>query len=200
MFVPFTGDPEKAALHEREHGTTQYITKTTSPYIHEHIFQPGGKLFATAPGWQCVELRDSTTGHVVQSFSLPQNHGVTLSFSQDGNRLLAACDSKELVVWDVKAGKKLRTIASNWAHRGAISGDGKRVACADFAHFAEVFDVESGAKLATVLPNLDAECNAIALNHDGTQMATGSKSWKIYLFEIPAMVGRDPNCSLILRL
>jgi len=202
MFVPYIfPDEQNSLLFDRESKQKALVPKPA--FIHDYVFQPGGELFAITPGSSTsnqLELRNSKTGQLVRKFELPDGMSTNISFSRDGNRVLASCGGKASIVWDVTSGKELARISSqhNGIVLGAISGDGKRIASVDAGSFANVYDVETGRKICELkVPAVThiivlANSNAIALNHDGSQLAIGTQAWKVYLYNLPAKLEDKP--------
>src|SRR5262249_42694828 len=98
---------------------------------------------------------------------------LSLGFSRDGRRLVAASIRGFVQVWDVKARKELATFRGNLAG-AAISPDGRQVAWTREGGLVEVHDVESGRRVAEFRTTHRARVIWVAYSPDGTRLVTTS--------------------------
>ncbi len=181
---------------------TNRQSSPNEPYLsalHELCFQPGGKLLAVAVSGMGVDLCDGFTGQRVRSLPLPKITHESLSFSRNGQRLIAIQNlepfKSEIVIWAVESGEVVRRIPTQNCDVVAISGDGKRVAVCVFG-FIQVHDVETGRTIAHLESGLRSSASwdrySIALNEDGSLLAHSIVGWQIHLSRVPAEVGDQP--------
>ncbi len=102
----------------------------------------------------------------------------------DGKTIVSVGDDQLVRFWDLDSGKQLRTI--RWKEDAslgnlAITPNGKRVLVC-VGKTVEVLDYASGIKVET-LTGHDAEIGCLAMNQDGTILATGSRDKTIRLWD-----------------
>jgi|GEM_PF-1997021 len=194
MYVPYIFPNQTDALLFHREGQKQILIPRRD-YVTDYVFQPGGNLLAIVTvnnKAKAIELRDATSGELKRKIDLPGGTAVNLMFSSDGTRLMAALSQHSLMAWEVDSGKEIFKAPWSFFGKGAISGDGKRIACGSVEGFASVYDVEKGQKICDLKLPIITPVTCIALNHDGSQVAIGSKDWKIHLFDLPANVVGPP--------
>jgi WD40 repeat protein len=80
-------------------------------------FSPDGRMLAIVPSWPLVRLIDVQTGQELATLEAPDVEVLihTLSFSSDGERLVAGSLSRRLHVWDLcLIRRRLASIGLDW--------------------------------------------------------------------------------------
>ena len=115
-----------------------------------------------------------------------------LSFSPDGNRLLAAGWSGDILVWDLKAGGPPRVLAAHHltAWSAEFSPDGKVIATTGSDQTVRLWDSASLEPLAE-LHGHASEVWCAAFSPDGKTLATGGKDCTVRLWS--ASPDRQPD-------
>jgi hypothetical protein len=114
-----------------------------------------------------------------------------LAFGPDG-RTLASCGYDRLVrLWDVDAGKELRTLKdhSDAVYAVAFSPDGKRLASAAADRAVKVWDVATGKRLHTLGESTDW-LYAVVWSPDGRRLAAAGVDRSIRVWEVSEQGGR----------
>jgi RNA polymerase sigma factor (sigma-70 family) len=108
---------------------------------------PDGNRLATVGLGATVRVRDTATGKEVSRFELVTQGPVLRSFFAPDGKLLAAVKQKgEVDLWDVEAGKPLRSVRGDDADvlAVAISRDGKRLAAGSANGNIRIWELASG--------------------------------------------------------
>jgi len=102
-------------------------------------------------------------------FSLPQGELVNfMAFSPDSRQLATGGPVK---LWDVAAGRELRTFKESWGGI-AFSPDGKKIVTAlSWRHGAGMFDLTTGQQLMTF--RHPAKVHSVTFSPDGKKLVTG---------------------------
>jgi hypothetical protein len=113
-----------------------------------------------------------------------------LALSSDGKRLFSGSgdlQSGDIKVWDVEAGKEIRTLRGHSAPvKGLVlSPDGKRVFSGSADKTIKVWDLEAGKQTLT-LPGHGGAVNSLALSPDGKRLFSGSADKTIKVWNLDA--------------
>jgi WD40 repeat protein/transcriptional regulator with XRE-family HTH domain len=167
-------------------------TSDSSSFPTSLNFSPNGTVIATGHEHGEINLVDVKSGRVIQTLQGPppdsdlNNFGYSinsLTYSQDGSRLISGDDRGVVIVWDVKSGEKLMTTALkeddlsyssrtiNWVDS---SPSGKYVAVASQLKSASVFNASTG-KVFLTLKGHTAGIPFIRFSPDGRLIATSSE-------------------------
>jgi WD40 repeat protein/serine/threonine protein kinase len=169
-------DEDQATADE----TGNVSTVTNRPDIPTHpgvvnkiAYSPNGRFLATACEDRVVRVFDLSTNtevHRVLSHAAPV---VDLAFSPNSQLLATAARDHTVKIWDTHGGQASRMleILPMPVTAVAISGDSKRAAMGDESGVVTVHDLSTGLLLMGSRVHDGAICG-IALNHDGSRMAT----------------------------
>jgi WD40 repeat protein/tRNA A-37 threonylcarbamoyl transferase component Bud32 len=150
-------------------------------------FSPDGRTVATASTTEggAVTAWDATTGREVFTLRGPKGEVRRLTFSPDGERLACAVRHQEpdrtmvvdVIVWETATGKVLfgpQKLAKD-VTAIAFSADARRIATGGEGSAISVWDAGTGKRLGTIRAGAIETVQCLALNHDGTRLAsTGS--------------------------
>ncbi len=149
---------------------------------HSLALSPDGHRLAvglTSPG---VDLYDVDSGNLLRELSTT-NPVWHVSFSPDGNRLLATGWSSDVSVWDLKTNGPAWVLP---AHRltawcAVFSPDGKTIATTGSDQTVRLWDADSLAPLSE-LHGHASEVWCAAFSPDGRTLATGGKDCNVMLW------------------
>ena len=98
-----------------------------------------------------------------------------LAFAADGKAVVSGCYDRTLRVWDVAAGKEVRTISTGSpVMKMALSPDGKLAAAATWGEgIVRVFDTATGREVRRLSQYSGNQGYAVAFSPDGRTLATG---------------------------
>jgi WD40 repeat protein len=116
--------------------------------------------------------------------SFPGHGGIQCSsFARDGSRAVTGGSDKKIIVWDVKAGKSLRTwVQPEAAWSVAISADGKRAVSGGEAR-VRLWDVEADKELNQFKFD-GGQAKSVALSPDGHLAISGGSDGVVRLWNV----------------
>jgi eukaryotic-like serine/threonine-protein kinase len=160
---------------------------------HSLALSPDGHRLAVALTSPAVDLFDADSGNLLRELSTT-NPVWHLSFSPDGNRLLATGWSSDVLIWDLKTNIPPRVLAAHrlTAWSAVFSPDGKTIATTGSDQTVRLWDADSLAPLSE-LHGHASEVWCAAFSPDGKTLATGGKDCNVMLWS--ATPGR-PACLL----
>jgi WD40 repeat protein len=178
--TPFDG---QAVLWDVARGKVLHILKGHSRDSVDRItavaFSHDGKYAASACSDRTVRLWQLPGCRLLRSFTVPDEAGVGLAFSPNGQKLLTAGRGPPNL-WDSASGKLLRTMPGT-PKRGVATAaffpSGKRILVALIDEGVKVWEIEKGK----VVPLRDEyhEWRAV-LSPDGTRILTGGLELKLW--------------------
>lgn len=148
---------------------------------------PWAPLLSVA-GHERIYLYNIATRALVGELPFPEGIPYVLRFSRDGNTLLAAGGKSvqlgEVVLFDVKTGKRLATIGHEMdiVLAADITADGKLVALGGPAKVVKVFSVADGKQVYELKRHTDW-ITTVEFSPDGSKLATGDRAGGIFLWE-----------------
>ncbi len=150
------------------------------PILRENVrclaFSPTGKVLACCG--DVVRVWDAATGELLYRLEIENAHATTLAFAPNGKILASADTENRIHLWDVTAGKHLRTLAKGPEYSGILSlvfsPDGNTLAtgCAD--HAIRLWDVATGKDISDRSPGHELAVGTIYITPDGSKILTAS--------------------------
>jgi WD40 repeat protein len=109
-------------------------------------------------------------------------HGI--EFSPDGKALLTFCKDRSVRLWDLAAGRPLKTLSTNLQDfsRGRMSADGQAIAAANLDHSISVWKADSPAPM--ILRGHTGPVTCVAFSGDGKTIASASEDGTAKLWEV----------------
>src|ERR1022692_3503449 len=121
--------------------------------LHPALHPPGTSLIRTLEGHSDAVTRVTVT--------------------PDGKWAVSASDDATLRVWDLEAGRVLRTLEGHSFSDVAVTPDGKRAVSASWDHTLKVWDLATGRTLCTLAGHSDS-VRGVAVTPDGTRAVSAS--------------------------
>ncbi|MEG4106993.1 serine/threonine-protein kinase [Microcoleus sp. S13_C5] len=109
----------------------------------------------------------------------------TVAVSPDGSILASGGGDKNVILWDLKTGRRMRTIPAHKAAVNAIafSRDGQTLASGSDDKTIRLWNVRTGSRLRTLSGHAGG-VNAIAFSRDGKTLASGSQDKTVRLWNL----------------
>jgi WD40 repeat protein len=129
------------------------------------------------------------------STSLKYSSGTEVQLSADGRRAVSArWGFSTLKIWDIDAGRELRTLdsRSGWVNCIAVSADGRRAVSASGEGPLKVWDVDAGRELCA-FDGASGSVTAVAMSADGRRTMCAFSNGTIRVWEVDE---RSELCTL----
>lgn len=150
---------------------------------------PDNSFFVTASKDKTIAVWDSNKlSHCLQSFSAISDHGSKIAIAPNC-KIIASIDcnrgSRHIRFWDIKLGKLIRSLISQWSEPTAIatSPDSSFIVAGYFDGSIKIYDIETGKTLQTIAGSIDW-ISAILIFPDSKIIATGDFNGIIHVWEI----------------
>lgn len=123
-----------------------------------------------------VILLDALSGQELLTLKGHTNVVVSVAFSPDGKRLVAASMDGTVKVWDVRAGQELLSFKGHISQvtSVAFSSDGQRLASAGADRAAKIWDARTGQELLN-LKGHTGPVTRVAFSPDGQRLASADQ-------------------------
>ncbi|WP_435009326.1 hypothetical protein P12x_000578 [Tundrisphaera lichenicola] len=109
----------------------------------------------------------------------PQTNAMSVAVSPDGKIAAGGFNSKQILLWNLKTGKVLRTLRGHTGVilRMAFSPDGQQLASGDSEHSVRLWDVSTGRAERTLTPEGDpSPVTCVTYTPDGSNLVTVSSA------------------------
>ena len=154
--------------------------------VNAIALSPNGQTLVSA-SFGTIRIWNLKTGGVVQTLdSVHSKKSVnTVAVSPDSSILASGGDDKNVIIWDLKTGRRIRTIPAHTAAVNAIafSRDGKTLASCSDDKTVRLWNARTGGRLRTLSGHAGG-VNAIALSRDGKTLASGSQDKTLRLWNL----------------
>ncbi|MGD9980912.1 MAG: TIR domain-containing protein [Hyphomonadaceae bacterium] len=161
------------------------VRSTEISDLEAAAFDPSGERIV-AGGQQGVAIWNAQTGAVVQRLQANQSIPWTVSFSANGERVVAGFSDGAIQVWDAASGSQIAALSGHQGNvRSAVfSPDGARVASASADGSVRVWDVASRRVIGALpIPADDGLGLGASFDPSGTrvlvQMQSSVRIWEI---------------------
>jgi WD40 repeat protein/tRNA A-37 threonylcarbamoyl transferase component Bud32 len=182
------GDDGRMTVWDAATGKEIYSLAKIYDYVLHVDFSPGGDLLAVSGGNSpAVKLCDAATGRVRRTLEGHSGQVVNqLAFSPDGKRLASAGGDRDVIIWDVAAGKRVATCTghSGFVYAVAFSPDGTSVASGATDWTVKVWEAATGRCRRTHVGHFGA-ASAVGFSPDGRLLVSGSYDETLKLWAVP---------------
>jgi len=161
-------------------------------------FSPDGRILAAGGTDKVVIICDVSNGRKIRTLGGHTNPVSYAAFNADG-RILASGSRSSVTVWDVKAGRLLRTLTRSHTEYEevemcgafALSANASTVAAGGYNGTITIWDVASGRELRTIKGSgyYSFEGCSAAFSPDGSIVALGGSHGTVQLWDVAA--GRE---------
>ncbi|MEG3910282.1 serine/threonine-protein kinase [Microcoleus sp. w1-18aA5] len=155
--------------------------------VNAIALSPDGQTLVSA-SFGTIRIWNLRTGRLLVPplYSVHSKKSVkTLAVSPDGSILASGGGDNNVILWDLKTGRRMRTIAAHKAAVNAIafSRDGQTLASGSDDKTVRLWNVKTGSRLRTLSGHAGG-VNAIALSRDGKTLASGSQDKTVRLWNL----------------
>ena len=154
--------------------------------VNAIALSPDGQTLVSA-SFGTIRIWNVRTGRLVRTLNpVHSKKSVnTLAVSPDSSILASGGSDNNLILWDLKTGRRMRTIL---AHKAAVntiafSNDGQTIASGSDDKTVRLWNVTTGSRLLTLIGHAGA-VNAIALSRDGQTLASGGEDKTVRLWNL----------------
>ncbi|MEG4218271.1 serine/threonine-protein kinase [Microcoleus sp. Pol14C6] len=154
--------------------------------VNAIALSPDGQTLVSA-SFGTIRIWKVRTGRLVQTlYSVHSKKSVnTLAVSPNSSILASGGGDNNVILWDLKTGRRMRTIPAHKAAVNAIafSRDGQTLASGSDDKTIRLWNVRTGSRLRTLSGHAGG-VNAIALSRDGQTLASGSDDKTLRLWNL----------------
>ena len=166
-------------------------------------FSPDGRWVATGSAGGVVRLWEAGTGQEASITSDPAPPIGSLAFTRDSRKLVSLDFGGVVRVRDVETRREtisysVRMLGASPSVGLAVHPDGERIATGGFDRLVTLSELDTGRQVL-VLRELDGNCHCVAFSPDGNQLAAGSASGKVYLWDATPLTGTEDPCTATYR-
>ncbi|MEG4943577.1 serine/threonine-protein kinase [Microcoleus sp. F4-D5] len=154
--------------------------------VNAIALSPDGQTLVSA-SFGTIRIWNARTGRLVRTLnSVHSKKSVkTVAVSPDSSILASGGDDNNVILWDLKTGRRVRTIPAHKAAVNAVafSSDGQTLASCSDDKTVRLWNVKTGHRLRTLSGHAGG-VNAIALSRDGKTLASGSQDKTVRLWNL----------------
>ncbi|MEG4489101.1 serine/threonine-protein kinase [Microcoleus sp. D2_18a_B4] len=168
--------------------TTQFLQRSLDNVgsVNAIALSPDGKTLVSA-SFGTIRIWNVRTGGLVRTLnSVHSKKSVnTLAVSPNSSILASGGGDNNVILWDLKTGRRMRTIPAHKAAVKAIafSRDGQTLASGSDDKTIRLWNVRTGSRLRTLSGHAGG-VNAIAVSRDGKTLASGSEDKTVRLWNL----------------
>ncbi|MEG5040387.1 MULTISPECIES: serine/threonine-protein kinase [unclassified Microcoleus] len=168
--------------------TTHFLQRSLDNVggVNAIALSPDGQTLVSA-SFGTIRIWNVRTGRLVRTLnSVHSKESVkTLAVSPDSSILASGGGDKNVILWDLKTGRRMRTIPAHKASVNAIafSRDGQTLASGSDDKTIRLWNVRTGSRLRTLSGHAGG-VNAIAVSRDGKTLASGSQDKTVRLWNL----------------
>ena len=156
--------------------------KSPSKNVNAIVYSPDSRFIAVGMD-NNVQIFDSASGNLSQTFFGHKDWVRTLDFSPDGNILASGSFDNTIKLWQVDSGRELATLSGHTSsiRSVAFSPNGSLLASGSFDKTIKLWQVSNQREFTTLIGH-EGSIRSIAFSPDGNVLASGSFSKSIKLW------------------
>ncbi|MEG4840700.1 MULTISPECIES: serine/threonine-protein kinase [unclassified Microcoleus] len=168
--------------------TTHFLQRSLDNVgsVNAIALSPDGQTLVSA-SFGTIRIWNVRTGRLVRTLnSVHSKKSVnTLAVSPNSSILASGGGDKNVILWDLKTGRRMRTIPAHTAAVNSIafSRDGQTLASGSDDKTIRLWNVKTGSRLRTLSGHAGG-VNAIAWSRDGKTLASGSQDKTVRLWNL----------------
>ena len=133
---------KSVTIHDLETGEPRQVFAPDDGYTMCGAFSADGRKLASGGFYCCANIYDLASAKCVMLLG-HQDYLIYVAFSPDGKFLATACQDRTVKIWDIEAGREIRTLVG---HTGpvtcvAFSPDGKRLVSGSYDKTIRVWNL-----------------------------------------------------------
>ena len=175
-------------------GDTRHTLTGHTDDVFSVAFSPDGRTLASGTasgtrGWysddKAIRLWDVHTGDLRATLTGHTQAPNGFAFSPDGTTLISTSYDSTIRVWDVRNGKQVKVLGVPCTATSgpAMSPDGRFIAVGDGWNEISLIDIVADKYLGD-FPGHEVRTDIVAINFDGTTLASGSRDGTVILWDL----------------
>lgn len=154
--------------------------------VNAVAYSPDGSLIATGSWDYDVRLWDAETGELIRILEGHKGAIWGLDFSPDGRQLASASWDQRAIIWDIESGEVQREFTGHDApiHCVQFVPNSDLFVTSGWDGFAQVWNLRTGELHTTLDVALWVPVLGLAVNTEGTLLATAAGDQKIKVYEL----------------
>ena len=151
------------------------------PWVETIQVSPSGDHLLTASADRTARVWEIATGREIQRLWHPDGLRPA-AYHPDGHRVVTGCNDGGVRLWDLEAGKLIRTLSRHPGpvRRVAVSSDGKHVLSGGEKNTLRLLEVETGRQIQQ-FDGVTTPIWSVAISPDGRRVLAGGANGTIFV-------------------
>lgn len=197
-WIATKGEDNTVRLWEVATGRLIKTFNDNSLFVETVCFTNDDKYIISGGSDHSIGVIDVNTGTIKHSLKEHTDIVTGLSVSPDGNLLASCSNDGKVILWEIKTGKKVKTILPNEGRPSqyiiigadpkeircvSFSPDGNTIACAHMDYATTVWNVNTGVKVLDIASFI-LPVSTVTFSPDGKHIATGCFDNSISIWDV----------------